>query len=209
MKLSSKNSLCIMIAILLGLSGCDRSVEPRQVDFDEISENVTSVVTAESFDEMAKAVDKHNSIATSGNDIEILNKRAESPDSIDFMRLTAEQNNFSVLSKEWRTKNRDDMIYLQNFDWENSTSEEFDLLISRLPKICSQLEINNSYLDKVIDILDHKIKLAKIDSVIEEIFLGDEVSYLQLLETMRKSQVNLLDQEKIGFKNLGCDDLSR
>tara|TARA_B110000971_G_C19780812_1_gene395219 strand:- start:84 stop:674 length:591 start_codon:yes stop_codon:yes gene_type:complete len=196
-----------MVALIFGLSGCERSLEPSQKDFDAISENVINVDTAESFEEMEKAVNNHNSIALSGNSADIINKRAKSSDSLEFNKLTVEQNRLAVLGEDWRRKNRDDMIYLQNFDWENPTSKEWAILISRIPKVCQQLEINNSYLEKIVQILDRKIMLAKIDSVIKELFLDDGIRFLKVLETMRTSQRNVLDQEKAGFKNLGCDDL--
>ena len=194
MNLLSKSSPSIIFLVILVLSGCGESIQSSQKDFDAISENITNIENAESFVEMEKAVSTHNSLALSGKAADVLNKRAKSSDSIEFQKLLAD--------------NREIFIYIRAFDWENSTSKEWEILASRLPEICSQLEINHSYLEKISEILDRKIILAKRASVIEEMFLGDGNGFLEILQTLRKSQGNILDGEKMGYKNLGCNELS-
>ena len=208
MNLLSKSSPSIIFLVILVLSGCGESIQSSQKDFDAISENITNIENAESFVEMEKAVSTHNSLALSGKAADVLNKRAKSSDSIEFMKLTDEQNRTGVLAQKLLADNREIFIYIRAFDWENSTSKEWEILASRLPEICSQLKIHNSYLEKISEILDRKIILAKRASVIEEMFLGDGNGFLEILQTLRKSQGNILDGEKMGYKNLGCNELS-
>jgi hypothetical protein len=124
MNLLSKSSPSIIFLVILVLSGCGESIQSSQKDFDAISENITNIENAESFVEMEKAVSTHNSIALSGKAADVLNKRAKSSDSIEFMKLTDEQNRTGVLAQKLLADNREIFIYIRAFDWENSTSKE-------------------------------------------------------------------------------------
>ena len=187
----------ILVLTLFLISGC-------MSDSDETKDLEKMMLELEGpagVDNLLTSLEKFNSNAVEGLDLWISSARSTS--SIAFAELTVRQNEIASEAQEALMSISNDLRFMENFNYDNASPEQLDLLDPTLVRICPNLLLNNSAIVQIKEIVSRKIILAKEPSVIKEL-LGGNASFFELLEKFNESQSRILISEELAYQQW-CD----
>ena len=141
----------ILVLTLFLISGC-------MSDSDETKDLEKMMLELEGpagVDNLLTSLEKFNSNAVEGLDLWISSARSAS--SIAFAELTVRQNEIASEAQEALNSISNDLRFMENFNYDNASPEQLDLLDSTLVRICPNLLLNNSAIVQIKEIVSRKI----------------------------------------------------
>ena len=183
-----------------GYSECDENLE--QATSSKLPDIVSSIEKSTTIDNTLALMDKQQAEAL--EDFARMDKGVKSSQGIRFVALIKMQNEIGKMTLSNARSMREESQFIENFNWDTDSPEEWELLDSQLETLCPKLLENNSRFSELSKILDEKVVLAKHPNVITELFGGD-AQKAAVTEQFRDSQKRIMDDEKEGYE-IFCTD---